>query len=293
MNENMKILRAEHLGMCFGVRDAITLATRHAKAGPVTILGELVHNERVLAQLRGSGIQFATDPGKVATPTMLITAHGASEQRINAARATGRQVLEATCPLVHVAHAALKKLVSDGFHPVIIGQRNHTEVRGMTEDLGAHDVVLTEADVDQLAERPRLGIVSQTTQPIERVRHLVARIRSRFPKSEVRFRDTVCQPTKLRQHAAEALAKACNVVIVIGGEHSNNTRELVVTSRLHCPRVHHVQEAGDLQSGWFELGDIVGLTAGTSTPDAAINEVDQALRGIAAQKTVAAQPACR
>ena len=289
----MKILRAEHLGMCFGVRDAISLATRHANAGPVTVLGELVHNERVLGELLDLGVRFATDPDKVTTPTMLITAHGASEQRINAAHATGRKVLEATCPLVHVAHAALRKLVSDGFHPVIIGQRHHTEVRGMTEDLGAHDVVLTEGDVDQLAERPRLGIVSQTTQPIERVRHLVARIRSRFPNSEVRFRDTVCQPTKLRQHAAEALARDCNVVIVIGGAHSNNTRELVATCQRHCARVHHVQEAGDLQSGWFELGDIVGLTAGTSTPDAAINEVDQALRGIASQKAAAAQPACR
>ncbi len=289
----MKILRAEHLGMCFGVRDAISLASRHAEAGPVTILGELVHNERVLAQLRDSGVRFATDPAKVTTPTMLITAHGASNLRIGAARATGRNVLEATCPLVHVAHAALMKLVSEGFHPVIVGQRHHTEVRGMTEDLGTHDVVLTEADVDQLVENPRLGVVSQTTQPIERVRHLVARIRTRFPRSEVRFRDTVCQPTKLRQHAAEALARDCTVVIVIGGAHSNNTRELVATCRRRCPRVHHVQEAGDLQSAWFELGDIVGLTAGTSTPDEAITEVDQALRGIAAQKNTAAQPALR
>ncbi len=280
----MKIQRAEHLGMCFGVRDAISLATRHAEAGPVTILGELVHNERVLAQLRDSGVQFATDPAKVTTPTMLVTAHGASDLRISAARATGRNLLEATCPLVHVAHAALKKLVSEGFHPVIVGKRHHTEVRGMTEDLGAHDVVLTEADVDQLVEHPSLGVVSQTTQPIERVRHLVARIRTRFPRSEVRFRDTVCQPTKLRQHAAEALARAVDVLVVVGGAHSNNTRELVATGLRHCPRVHHVQDAADIQAAWFQPHDTVGLTAGTSTPDDLISEVEQRLHELSARQ---------
>lgn len=289
----MKILRAEHLGMCFGVRDAISLATRQAEAGPVTILGQLVHNERVLSQLTGLGVQFAVDPMAATTPTVLITAHGASEVRLKAVRQTGRRVLDATCPLVHVAHAALKKLVSQGFHPVIIGQRHHTEVRGMTEDLEAHDVVLTESEVDQLPEHPRLGIVSQTTQPIERVRHLVARIRSRFPMSEIRFRDTVCQPTKLRQQSAASLARVCDVVVVIGGAHSNNTRELVATCRHQCPRVHHVQDAADLQSAWFEAGDTVGLTAGTSTPDDAITEVEQALLGISAEKTAATQTAFR
>lgn len=289
----MKILRAEHLGMCFGVRDAISLATRQAEAGPVTILGELVHNERVLSRLRGLGVQFAVDPMAVTTPTVLITAHGASEVRLKAVRQTGRHVVEATCPLVHVAHAALKKLVSQGFHPVIIGQRHHTEVSGMTEDLAVHDVVLTEDEVDQLPERPRLGVVSQTTQPIERVRHLVARIRSRFPSSEVCFRDTVCQPTKLRQLSAAALARDCDVVVVIGGAHSNNTRELVATCLLQCPQVHHIQDAADLQPGWFEAGDTVGLTAGTSTPDDLVDEVEQALHEIADQKTTAAQPAFR
>ncbi|MSU33455.1 MAG: 4-hydroxy-3-methylbut-2-enyl diphosphate reductase [Pedosphaera sp.] len=285
MNESIKILRAEHLGMCFGVRDAIRLATRQAEAGPVTILGELVHNERVLRHLRERGVQFATDLNQVATATLLITAHGASEVRINAARATGRTVLEATCPLVHVAHAALKKLVLEGFHPVIIGQRQHIEVRGMTEDLEVYDVVLTEADIDQLGEYKRLGVVSQTTQHIEKVRHLVARLRSRFPQSEIRFRDTVCQPTKLRQQAAETLASKCSVVIVIGGLHSNNTRELVTTCRKHCQRVHHIQAAADIQPSWFELGETVGLTAGTSTTDEAVNEVENALRAIAKQKS--------
>ena len=270
----MKIIRAEHLGMCFGVKDAIELALEIAAHEPLTILGELAHNETVLAQLRARGIQLRNEPGEVATQTVMITAHGASERRVGAVRGQGLRVLEATCPLVHAAHRAVAKLVQAGFHPVIIGKRNHVEVRGMTEDLNAFDVVLSEEDVLQLWERARFGIVAQTTQPIERVRHLAGLIRKRFPRSEVRFVDTVCQPTKLRQHAAVELAHQCDVVVVIGGAHSNNTRELVAACRQHCARVHHVQSAADLRADWFHATDTVGTTAGTSTPDALINEVE-------------------
>jgi 4-hydroxy-3-methylbut-2-enyl diphosphate reductase len=211
----------------------------------------------------------------------MVTAHGASEAAKTRARERGLHVLEATCPLVHVAHRAVQALVRDGFHAVIIGKRDHVEVRGLTEDLAECDIVLTEADVTALRERPRLGIAAQTTQPIEHVRQLVALIRARFPQSEVRFVDTVCQPTKQRQTAAEELARQCDVVVVIGGAHSNNTRELVATCARHCPRVHHVQSAEDLRTDWFNGAETLGLTAGTSTPDAVIDLVEQALWRVA------------
>lgn len=280
----MKLLRATHLGMCFGVRDAIALAQSEAARQPLTILGELVHNETVLADLRARGIAIAPHHPDAATPTVMVTAHGASDTAIAAARARGHHVLEATCPLVRVAHRAVQALVRDGFHPIIIGQRGHVEVRGLTEDLAECDIVLTEADVAVLRERPRFGIASQTTQPIERVRQLVAVIRARFPQSEVRFVDTVCQPTKQRQTAAEDLARASDVVLVIGGAQSNNTRELVATCARHCPRVHHVQGPDDLRPEWFIDVENVGLTAGTSTPDATIVAVEQALWQIAGQQ---------
>lgn len=276
----MKIIRAEHLGMCFGVKDAIALALDTAGRGPLTVLGDLVHNETVLAELRARGIVFQDDPRSVATPTVMITAHGASARRRQAVRDRGLRLLEATCPLVQVAHRAVAKLAADGFHPVIIGRRDHVEVRGLTEDLAEFDVVLAEEDVRQLRERTRIGVAAQTTHPIERVRHLVALIRRRFPDAEVRFVDTVCQPTKQRQHAAAELAQQCDVVIVIGGAHSNNTRELVETCLHHCPCVHHIQQAADLYAGWFGGAEIVGLTAGTSTPDAMIDEVEQRLMKI-------------
>ena len=274
----MKLIRAEHLGMCFGVRDAIALAVETAKHEPLTILGDLVHNETVLADLRNKGIRIEQKTSDIGTRTAMVTAHGASERTMNETRQRGLNVLEATCPLVHIAHRSLAKLVGEGFHPVVIGKRDHVEVRGLTEDLAEFDVVLDAEDIRQLRERSRFGVISQTTQPVEKVRRLVQLLRAQFPKSEVRFIDTVCQPTKQRQSAAVELAQKSDVVVVIGGANSNNTQELVKTCSRFCPRVHHVQTADDLRGEWFCPDDTVSITAGTSTPDSLITEVEQQLK---------------
>ena len=117
----MKIIRAEHLGMCFGVRDAIALALKQSQTRPLTVLGELVHNDTVLSELRVKGIKIAQQVSAVQTQEVMITAHGASEKALNRARERGLTVTEATCPLVHVAHRAVARLVGEGYHPVIIG----------------------------------------------------------------------------------------------------------------------------------------------------------------------------
>ena len=270
----MRILRADHLGMCFGVRDAIALALKQSQQGPLTVLGDLVHNETVLADLAARGIKVAQQVSAAQTRTVMITAHGASDAAKARVRARGRNLIEATCPLVRVAHRAVADLASTGYHPVVVGKRDHVEVRGLTEDLEEFDVVLTEADVFALKEHPRFGVAAQTTQPIEKVRALVELIRQRFPDSEVRFIDTVCQPTKQRQNAAIELAQQADVMVVIGGAHSNNTHELVRTCARYCQRVHHVQTTGDLREAWFEGARTVGITAGTSTPDASIEAVE-------------------
>jgi 4-hydroxy-3-methylbut-2-en-1-yl diphosphate reductase len=274
----MKIIRAEYLGMCFGVKDAIKLAFEASEREPLTILGDLVHNETVLAQLRERGIRIEQNAGAVITQTVMVTAHGASEHKMNETRSRGINVLEATCPLVHAAHRSVAKLVREGFHPIIIGKKDHVEVLGMTEDLHEFDVVLNEDDVTHLLPQQRFGIVSQTTQPIEKVRRLVQLLRDRFPYAEVKFVDTVCQPTKQRQFAAIELAQKCDVVVVIGGAQSNNTRELAQTCSLFCRRVHHVQAADDLRPEWFRDIDTVGITAGTSTPDEVIDQIERFLQ---------------
>jgi 4-hydroxy-3-methylbut-2-en-1-yl diphosphate reductase len=126
--------------------------------------------------------------------------------------------------------------------------------------------------------------VAQTTQPLERVRFLTGLLRWRFPDSEVRFVDTVCQPTKQRQNSAVELAQQSDVVVVIGGVHSNNTHELVKTCRRHCSRVLHIQTAEELRPEWFEGAQTVGITAGTSTPDVSIDQVEQWLQQLPASK---------
>ena len=291
----MRILHATHLGMCFGVRDAITLALDHARERPLTVLGDLVHNPTVIATLEARGIAVARDPAHVTTPTVMVTAHGASQRALARTRAFGLTVVEATCPLVQVAHRAVAALVRDGYHPVIVGQRDHVEVRGLTEDLDRFDVVLDEQDVLALEEHPRSGVASQTTQTTERVRHLAGLIRRRFPRSDVRVIDTVCKPTRQRQEAAVDLARQSDVVVVIGGAASNNTRELVNTCRRQCARVHHVQTDADVRPEWFEGAVTVGITAGTSTPDDVIEAVDRRIRGLAAEPELltARRDACR
>jgi 4-hydroxy-3-methylbut-2-en-1-yl diphosphate reductase len=270
----MRIIRATHLGMCFGVRDAIALALDHADAGPLTILGDLVHNPTVLSALAAKGVAVAQDLADVTTQTLMVTAHGTSERTLARTRALGLTVVEATCPLVHVAHRAVSALANDGYHVVIVGQRDHVEVRGLTGDLDRFDVVLDDADVLGLAEHPRIGVAAQTTQPVEKVRHLVEAIRLRFPRSEVRFVDTICKPTKQRQSAAIEMARQADIVIVVGGRSSNNTRELVKTCAQYCARVQHVQTDADVVPAWFDGVQIVGLTAGTSTPDDVIDRVE-------------------
>jgi 4-hydroxy-3-methylbut-2-enyl diphosphate reductase len=190
-----------------------------------------------------------------------------------------------------VAHRALAGLVRDGYYPVIIGQPDHVEVRGLTEDLQAYDVVHRGQEVLDLRPHPRFGVMAQTTQPIDRVRELVGLMRRRFPDSEIRFIDTVCQPTKQRQHAAIELAQQCDAVVVVGGAHSNNTRELVNTCSRYCPEVFHVQTAADLRPEWFAGRETVGLTAGTSTPDRVIAEVECRLREIAGTAEATPRPA--
>jgi 4-hydroxy-3-methylbut-2-enyl diphosphate reductase len=269
----MEVRVAEHMGMCFGVRDAIDMARGLARQGRVTILGDLVHNPDVVAELDAAGAVRAQHAEEVRTPVVLLTAHGTADRVKLQLYQEGFQVHDAACPLVKRVHLALAKLMDEGRHPVIIGQAGHVEVRGLVGDLDDYSVVLHEEDLAQLAGRDRLGVVAQTTQPLERVREIVAAIRARFPEADTRFIDTVCQPTKDRQEALRRLAAESEVVVVVGGPESNNSRKLTELARKMGRPAYQVAAAGELRPEWFRGVRIVGLTAGTSTPDRVINEV--------------------
>ncbi len=148
----MEVRMADHLGMCFGVRDAIDLALRLTRQGPLTILGDLVHNPDVLEEMDRAGAARTSRPEEVNTRALLLTAHGTSQQVKNDLREKGHQVHDATCPLVKRAHLALAKLVSEGRHPVVIGDAKHVEVRGLVGDLDQYTIILSESDLDRLEE---------------------------------------------------------------------------------------------------------------------------------------------
>jgi 4-hydroxy-3-methylbut-2-enyl diphosphate reductase len=275
----MRVRLAEHFGMCFGVRDAIDLAVGLTREGPLTILGDLVHNPDVVAQLDAAGAVRVQHQEDIDTPAVLLTAHGVADRVRRELHERGLAVHDATCPLVTRAHRALARLAEEGRHPVVIGQPRHVEVRGLVGDLDDYTIIENEADVEQLAVRIerqpdlRLGVVAQTTQPLERVQKLVAAMRRRFPDTDLRFVDTVCQPTKDRQQALRDLAAETDVVIVVGGPESNNSRKLVELARGLGRPAYLVASAAELRPEWFVDCSLVGLTAGTSTPDAIIDEV--------------------
>jgi 4-hydroxy-3-methylbut-2-en-1-yl diphosphate reductase len=278
----MKILIAEHFGICFGVRDAIAQAETLARQAPLTILGELVHNPIVREQLRARGIvEGRLEQTGSGSRRVMITAHGASDEKRALWRNAGFDVADGTCPLVRNAHEQLKQLVHAGYFPVVIGKAGHVEVLGLTEDFPEACVVDLPSDVEKLPPRKRYGVISQTTQPIHHARALVREIRRLNPQSEVRFVDTVCKPTKDRQSALRTLIAQADLIVVVGGRESNNTRQLVETCRSEGRRAIHVERAEEINERDFEGVEVVGLTAGTSTIRQTVDAVFRRLESIA------------
>jgi 4-hydroxy-3-methylbut-2-en-1-yl diphosphate reductase len=279
----MKVLRARALGMCFGVRDAIQATADVAHPGDVTIHGELVHNERVLVQLQERGFRMSAESergGMPATPTVLVTAHGISQRERGRLEAAGKHLIDTTCPLVRRVHEAAMKLARADFEIVLIGRPGHVEVQGITEDLESYHVVASVDDVRTWLV-PKLGVICQSTTPPRLAREILAAIEEQNPLSEVRFVNTVCQPTADRQAALEELCALVDAVVVVGGANSNNTRQLANLARDGGVPVWQVQSASDVKPAWFVGCECIGLTAGTSTLDQTVDEVFEALSAIA------------
>jgi 4-hydroxy-3-methylbut-2-enyl diphosphate reductase len=268
--------------MCFGVRDALKAAESVLDPTRVTIHGELVHNPEVTRRLAEAGFLQASEDGRDAdaqTPLVLITAHGISDRERDRLEASGKSLIDATCPLVRRVHEAAKQLEREGRYVLLIGKPGHVEVRGVVEDLRDCEVIGAPDEVRPYHSR-RLGVVCQTTMPPDVVEEICDRIRRLNPKADVRLVDTVCLPTRLRQQAMIDLVRRVDAVVVVGGRHSNNTRRLVEFCRQHGTPAHHVESSIDLEPGWFEGVANLGLTAGTSTLDETIDEVHRALERI-------------
>jgi 4-hydroxy-3-methylbut-2-enyl diphosphate reductase len=279
----MRVIRAEVLGMCFGVRDALKAMERVAEPSSVTVHGELVHNEVVLEDLAARGFRTVSESDRDAlpeTPNVLITAHGVSDRERSRLDSAGKLLIDTTCPLVRRAHDAALRLRDEGRHVLVIGKRGHVEVRGLVEDLPSHDVIEREDDVKTYPYE-RLGVICQTTTTEGTAGHLRQLILDRNPTADIRFIDTVCLPTKDHQRALERLIDQVDAVVVVGGRNSNNTRALATRAKERGRPTVHVRGATDLDPSWFRPEWTVGLTAGTSTLDRTIVEVHMALLTIA------------
>lgn len=284
----MRVIRAEALGMCFGVRDALAVIDDVGQPEQVTIFGELVHNEVVQHGLESRGFRTQTETGRTVPETVdvLITAHGISDVTRAHLESAGKRLIDTTCPLVTRAHRAASLLAEQGYHILVIGKKGHVEVRGIVEDLPSYDVI---GSVDDVRSYPqtRLGVVCQTTSTERNVARIREAIETANPHAEVRFVDTVCRPTKQRQRAVESLLDQVEAMVVVGGRNSNNTRELTTRCRERGVPVVQIADASELDASWFADFDLVGLTAGTSTLPETIDEVHRALLRIEQLATLA------
>ena len=205
----------------------------------------------------------------------MITAHGAAEKTKQQLHDAGFIVYDASCPLVMRVHQTIKSLVTKGYFPVVIGQKDHVEVKGIVGDLDDYLVINSEEDLPKIENsgNRKLGIVTQTTQQRDKVEALVEKVRALDYVDEVSFVNTICQPTHDRQVAVHKLADQVDLMIVIGGYNSSNTKKLVHVCGEKGIEAHHIESFDQLHKNWFVNKQHVGITAGTSTPENVINEV--------------------
>jgi 4-hydroxy-3-methylbut-2-enyl diphosphate reductase len=267
------------MGMCFGVKDALEKVMALERPQEVTIYGQLVHNPEVLKGLRAKGFSGADERDRSNERTannVVITAHGISDKERQGLLAAGRSLIDTTCPLVRRVHETAKHFEKCGYFVVVVGKRDHVEVRGLTGDLANYDVVESPDDV-RIYKTDRIGLIAQTTTPpslFEAVYDKV--VRKNFGK-EIRAIDTICRPTRERQEALEDLLDQVEALVVVGGRNSNNTRQLALRAEVHGLPCFTVETAAELKKEWFEGLGTVGLTAGTSTLDRTIEEVHGSL----------------
>ena len=275
----MRVKRAAKYGFCSGVRVADIKVKRFAKAGGRgAILGQVVHNERVVEEMAQLGVRTVSAMDEVRDGAIVFSAHGVPPSFHGEARRRGLEVLDTTCKFVYDIHHESQDALGEGAHLVFIGDPGHREVVGYTHDLdaAAYHIVHTvdEAEAVDWSRYPAIRIFYQTTLNAEEYEDVV-RVIERANPNAVRA-DTICYATKENQDAARALASDPEVglVLVVGGKHSANTRHLHDICARQKPS-YLVQDARDIDAAWFEGVGCVGLTAGASTPDYVIDEVER------------------
>ncbi len=283
----MRIVKATALGFCFGVRRAIEMVSEAAEErGPIDSLGSVVHNPVVVDGLAAKGVQVVKGLEDVKSGVIAVTAHGRGPEIVEEAAERGVGLIDATCPIVRKLQKAARNLCADGFKVIIYGEENHPEVRGVLAWTEGKGIAILDPEADIDIPRRKVALLAQTTKSEESFTKFVARFAARNIGriNELHIVNTTCPETDERYHAARELAAECDLLIVVGGRNSANTRKLAQTCAGTGVETHHIERAEEIDTAWLEGGEVVGVTAGASTPDESIDEVVARLQALDKQR---------
>ena len=274
-----EIKTARRAGFCFGVKRAldITFDIAGKDTRGVFTLGPIIHNPQVIEKLREKGILSIEpdDIGRKKIRDLIIRTHGIPRELYDNISAGGYRVIDATCPFVKKAQHYAKLLKENGYQVVILGDRDHPEVRGLMSYAGDDVIVVSEhSPLEGL--RSKVGLVVQTTQSVEALKKVLSRIIEKA--KEVNVYNTICNSTALRLKETEDMARKADVMIVVGGKNSANTTQLANLCKGLSVETHHIETAAEIRDEWLEGARQVGITAGASTPDWLIREVEKRIR---------------
>lgn len=271
-----QIRKAVHAGYCWGVERALDIVNQTAETHqdvPVRTLGPIIHNPQVVQSLDDKGVHSIDALDEMPEGgTVIIRTHGVAPEVYKQAEVQGLTVVDATCPLVTLVQNKAKQLVNEGYHLVIFGNPQHPEVIGTLGHAGGKATVIEKPEDARTAKLPKkVGVVVQTTQETERVSELLSYLAPRC--KEIKVFNTICNPTIERQDAARELAREVQVMIVVGGKNSSNTRHLAAVCRDEGATTYHIEEPTEVEPGWFAGVSEIGVTAGASTPGWLMDQV--------------------
>ncbi len=275
----MEIKRAKTQGFCFGVAITVKKAEEAVASGQtVTTLGHVVHNPQMVSQLEEKGLRNADSVDEVESGTLFVRAHGLPVSVYEKAQAKGLQVLDATCPMVTKIHVQAERLRADGYKIVVIGDPNHAEVKGTLSHVPGAWCIQKPADVDSLPRASRVGVVVQSTWSGTEFAEIVRRLTAKY--YEVRAVNTICTDTHNRQFEAAHLSKDVEVMVVVGGKHSANTRHLAELSTQNGAKTYHIEGPDELEPQWFRGVKVAGLMSGASTPGWLVDQVAERMEAL-------------
>lgn len=278
----MHIKKAKTQGFCFGV--AITLKkaeeTVAARAGDggVTTLGHIVHNPQMVASFEEKGLRNAHSVDDVDSGTLFVRAHGLPVEVFEKAEAKGLTIVDATCPMVTKIHVQAEKLRADGYKIVVVGDPNHPEVKGTLSHVPGAWCIQSIEDVDALPRGSKVGVVVQSTWSGHGFSEIVQKLSSKY--YEVRAVNTICTDTHNRQSEAEALSREVEVMVVVGGKTSANTKHLADLAAMRGARSYHVEGPDELEPQWFDGVGVAGLMSGASTPGWLVDQVEAKMEAL-------------